>query len=132
MIADDYREIARRLNRVGKEPPPALSCHIIYFDSKANTLTPAAHDIIQQIAEHIIRVKPTAIRCIGHTDRVGDSTDNQVLGMQRALIVRSWLHLRGVPANLVTCTSEGAQKPRIMTPQGVSESENRRVEVVLE
>lgn len=132
MIADDFADIARRLNRVGKAPPPAPSCSIIYFEPKANTLTPAAHTIIQQMAEHIIRVKPVAVRCIGHTDAVGDPTDNQVLGMQRALIVRSWLHLRGVSANLVTCFSEGPRKPRVPTASGVSESENRRVEVVLE
>lgn len=132
MIADDYVDIARRLNRVGKDPPPALSHSIIYFESKANTLTPAAHTIIQQMAEHIVRVKPVAVRCVGHTDAVGDPTDNQVLGMQRALIVRSWLHLRGVPSNLITCISEGSRKPRVQTAQGVSEGENRRVEVEME
>lgn len=132
MIADNFADIARRLGMVGKEPPPAPSCSIVYFDSKANTLTPAAHSIIQQIAEHIVRVKPAAVRCIGHTDAVGDPTDNQVLGMQRALIVRSWLHLRGVPSNLITCTSQGARQPRVPTAQGVGEGENRRVEVEME
>lgn len=132
MIADDYREIARRLNRAGKEPPTAPSCSIVYFDSKANTLTPDAHSIIQEIAEHIIRVKPNVVKCIGHTDTVGDPTDNQVLAMQRSLIVRSWLHIRGVPSNLITCISKGACQPRVQTAQGVSEGENRRVEVVLE
>lgn len=132
MIADDFIEIARRLTRIGKQPPPAPSCSIVYFDSKANTLTPDAHSIIQGIAEHIVHVKPTAVRCVGHTDSVGDLTDNQVLGMQRALIVRSWLHLRGVPSTLITCFSEGARKPRVPTAQGVGEGENRRVEVELE
>ena len=132
MIADDYTEIARRLRQSGKAAPPAPPCSIVYFDSKANTLTPAAHSIIQQIAEHILSVKPAAVRCIGHTDSVGDPTDNQVLGMQRALIVRSWLHLRGVSSSLTTCISQGSRQPRVQTAQGVSEGENRRVEVVLE
>lgn len=132
MIADDYAEIARRLRQSGKAVPPAPPCSIVYFDAKANTLTPAAHSIIQQIAEHIISVKPAAVRCIGHTDSVGDPTDNLVLGMHRALLVRSWLHLLGVPSSLITCISKGACQPRVQTASGVSESENRRVEVVLE
>lgn len=132
MIADDFAELARRLKRVGKEPPPALPHSIIYFEPKANTLTPAAHSIIEMMAEHITRVKPTSVRCIGHTDLVGDLAYNNVLGMQRALIVKSWLHIRGVPAKMIMCSTEGARKPRVQTAQGVSESENRRVEVVLE
>lgn len=132
MIADDFTEIARRLGQSSKTVPPALPYHIIYFDSNANTLTPAAHSIIESMATHIIRAKPAAVRCIGHTDAVGDLSSNHVLGMQRSLIVKSWLQLRGVPANLVTCTSEGSRKPRVQTAQGISESENRRVEVVLE
>jgi OOP family OmpA-OmpF porin len=132
MIADNWGDIGRRLKKIGKAEPPPLPRSRIYFESKANTLTPAANAIIEEMAEHIIRVKPDAVRCVGHTDSVGDPVDNHILGTQRAAIVKSWLHIRGVPASLIVLASEGSRQPRVPETPGIGETENRRVEVILE
>lgn len=135
MLADEYADIARRMGKqsvVAPPAPPQMECRWIFFDSGCNLLTPAAHGIIQAMADHIIREKPALVKCVGHTDSVGSAPDNLLLGQQRALVVRSWLYLRQVPVNLIVCVSEGSRSPMVATAPGVSESANRRVEVVLE
>jgi len=46
--------------------------------------------------------------------------------------VRDYLSRQGVPGNAISATGRGEADPRVPTPDGVREQENRRVEIRLQ
>ena len=69
----------------------------------------------------------STIRVIGHTDAVGQESDNQALGQARADSVQAALLGLGIPAVAVHTESRGASELLVKTKQ--AEPHNRRVEV---
>jgi len=67
----------------------------------------------------------------GHTDRVGNDTENDRLSLERAGVMRARLVAAGVPAERITMAGRGEREPLVPTADEVSEPRNRRVEVKL-
>ncbi len=135
MIADKYADIARRMGKptvVAARVPEQIPCRYVWFDSRSAVLSQAGVAVVVEMATHILAKKPAKVIITGHTDLVGDPADNEQLGRYRAMITRSWLSIHKVPLDIMHCVSEGSRCPMVATAQGVSESANRRVEVVLE
>ena len=72
----------------------------------------------------------STVRVIGHTDAVGQESDNQTLGQARADSVRDALLGAGVPPEIVQTESHGATDLLVKTKS--AEPRNRRVEVRFE
>jgi len=72
----------------------------------------------------------STIRVIGHTDAIGQESDNQALGQARADSVQTALLGMGIPAVAVHTESRGAAELLVQTKKG--EPRNRRVEVRFE
>lgn len=72
----------------------------------------------------------STIRVIGHTDAVGQESNNQALGQARADSVQAALLELGIPGVSVHTESRGASDPVLRTTR--SEPRNRRVEVHFE
>ena len=72
----------------------------------------------------------STIRVIGHTDAIGQESDNDALGQARASSVHDALLEMGIPAELVHVESRGASELLVKTKK--SEPRNRRVEVRFE
>ena len=68
---------------------------------------------------------------IGHTDTVGSDQANDVLGQQRADIVRAALIRLGVPGDDIHALSRGKRSLAVPTANGVAEPLNRRVEIIV-
>ena len=66
---------------------------------------------------------------IGHTDRLGQETFNDMLARKRAEMVASRLVSSGVPLERIEVAARGEREPLIPTADGVSEPRNRRVEI---
>lgn len=77
------------------------------------------------------RVKSSGekIRLTGHTDSVGSTSSNQVLGQWRADVVRDYLVSKGVPANRITALSKGERDPIASNRTKDGRSKNRRTEL---
>jgi outer membrane protein OmpA-like peptidoglycan-associated protein len=67
----------------------------------------------------------------GHTDREGSDEDNDVLSQRRAEEVLGILAGEGIPRELMTAVGRGERQPKVVTPDGVAEPANRRVEVTV-
>jgi len=105
--------------------PPA----IVYFGWDEDTLTDAARRTLDDVVANYRRGGQTQIVLAGHADRSGSAGYNVGLSQRRANRVRDYLTAAGIPAGGMTTQAFGETRPRVETPDGVREPDNRRVEI---
>jgi outer membrane protein OmpA-like peptidoglycan-associated protein len=67
----------------------------------------------------------------GFTDLAGTQAYNLRLSQRRADAVAGYLMKQGVPKNVMDVKWFGKEHPRVPTPDGVREPQNRRVEIMM-
>jgi outer membrane protein OmpA-like peptidoglycan-associated protein len=98
----------------------------VLFDFNSATLTPQAHAIVAQLAQHLHGI--SAVRCEGYTDNVGDPAYNMALGLHRAQAVCSLLRSLGVHARFRVATY-GQSRPVASNSTSTGRHTNRCVVV---
>jgi len=109
--------------------PPAPQVFIVFFDFNQATLTPEGRMVVQQAAIAFQQNGSTRIELNGYTDLAGSQRYNLDLSRRRAIAVRDQLVQLGVPASEIDANWHGKENPRVPTPDGVHEPQNRRVEI---
>jgi len=109
--------------------PPQRQVFIVFFDFDKSTITPAGKQIIAEAAKAYMRGQRVLLT--GYTDRAGTQQYNMGLSKRRAEAARAEMIRDGVPANAINASWKGEEDPRVPTPDGVREPQNRRVEIVL-
>ena len=104
---------------------------ILYFLPGSDKLTPGSLKLIPQVISSIRERKSLDISIYGHADRVGSEAYNLTLSVQRTLAVQAVLANEGVNPDNMETASHGEGNPLINTSDGVAESRNRRVEVIV-
>jgi OOP family OmpA-OmpF porin len=112
-------------------PAPQPMSFIIFFDFDSAAITPEAARILDDVAAAYKAGGRASVALVGHTDRAGSNAYNVRLSQRRVDAAKGGLAQRGVPANAVSGTARGESQPRVPTPDGVREQENRRVEIEL-
>jgi len=112
-------------------PPPAPRISLVFFDFDKAVLTPDGAKIVEQAASVYKAGGVGRIDLTGYTDLSGTQQYNLALSKRRADAVRAYLEKLGVPANAITEAARGKENPRVPTPDGVREPQNRRVEIVI-
>ncbi len=113
------------------EPPKTF---VLYFPEASTTLAPesiATRDAL--LAEVARRGAGVDVQIEGHTDRVGDAADNDVLSRQRAQAALALLVPLGLSNNITRVVGRGERAPVAghATADGVEDPVNRRVEVIV-
>jgi len=108
--------------------PPA-SDYLVFFDFDRTEIRSDSAGILDRVVEAYQALKGQVVTLIGHADRAGPSTYNQGLSVRRAVAVRDYLVDQGIRATAITTDGRGEDDPRVPTPDGVREQENRRVEI---
>jgi len=124
----DVRDLFGRA--LGAEPQPPVAVRL-YFETGTNTLTPASQAELPSVLELIRQRVVPGVEIAGHTDRVGASTVNDRLALQRAELVRQLVLDLGVPTRLISVDSFGERDPVVPTADGIDEPRNRRVEITV-
>lgn len=104
--------------------------YLVFFAWDQADLTPVTQAVLDQVAADYARGAPTRVMLAGHADRSGTEAYNEGLSEQRARNVARALVARGVPQAALDVQWFGESRPRIATPDGVREPQNRRVEIV--
>ncbi|HEV2265213.1 MAG TPA: OmpA family protein [Stellaceae bacterium] len=112
-------------------PPPAPLTYIVFFNLNSAVLTPQGHDVVAAAAAAFQQNGKTELKLTGYTDTSGSPRYNLALSKARAETVRGALITLGVPEADIGVTWEGQADPRVPTPDGVREPQNRRVEIVI-
>jgi OmpA-OmpF porin, OOP family len=114
-------------------PPPAPSARIslVFFDFNKSTLTPDGRKVVEQAASVYKSGGVGRIDLTGYTDLSGTQQYNLGLSQARADAVSTYLVQLGVPATAISEKARGKENPRVPTPDGVREPQNRRVEIII-
>lgn len=103
----------------------------VNFETGRATIRSDSFDLLNEVAEVILRNPKGTIEVQGHTDDRGADADNLSLSQNRAEAVRDYLIQRGVDRNRLVAMGFGESKPIADngTPDG--RAQNRRVEFVI-
>ncbi len=111
--------------------PSQPESFLLYFEWDSTNIVESSKNEFNKIEDKIKENKPTYIDVIGHTDTAGDSVYNKKLSLQRAQSVVDKLVQNGVSEEIISIKYYGEAIPIIKTKDGVANSKNRRVEVIL-
>ena len=84
---------------------------------------------IEAIKRHVATFPAPEVIVTGHADRVGSNAYNDELSLRRARQVREFLVSAGITEHQIEVIARGEREPLVPTPDNVSESRNRRVEI---
>ena len=111
-------------------PPPTHQVYLVFFDWDKYNITPEGMQILEAAAAHYKAGGAVQIQVTGYTDLTGSPGYNQRLSERRANAVATVLERLGIPRNEMAVSGRGMNDPRVPTPIGVREPQNRRVEIV--
>ena len=111
-------------------PPPTHQVYLVFFDWDKYNITPEGMQILEAAAAHWKAGGAVQIQVTGYTDLSGPAGYNQRLSERRASAVATVLERLGIPRNDMVVAGRGMNDPRVPTPLGVREPQNRRVEIV--
>lgn len=111
--------------------PAEPSDYAIFFGSGSVALDDSARAALAGIAETMKESPHLFATLTGNTDTKGNKKFNEALSLHRAQIVARELERLGVPAARFSVAAKGENAPLRLTPDGVDERLNRRVDIVL-
>jgi len=100
----------------------------ILFAFDRSDLTSAARATLEEKLAILRRDASISLRIEGHADERGSSEYNLALGMRRAAAARRFFILAGIPADRITVTSFGEERPLCMSANEACWRVNRRDE----
>lgn len=101
----------------------------VTFASGSYTISPGFRDLLDRVAESLIKYPNSLVDVYGHTDTVGSASSNQLLSERRAKAVNDYLIQAGVASSRIRWMGYGETQLKMQTGDGVDEPLNRRVEI---
>jgi len=109
-------------------PPRPLS-YTLYFLGDSDDLTAESRQQAPAILAEIAQRPAAEVVVIGHTDRMGADSYNDLLSLARARAIRDELAALGFDRTRLKFAGRGEREPVVATADEVSEPRNRRVEI---
>ncbi|HEY1077590.1 MAG TPA: OmpA family protein [Fontimonas sp.] len=103
----------------------------VSFDIDSAQIRPDALNTYAKIAGILKTYDKTVVHVVGHTDSSGSADHNQGLSERRAASVASYMQGQGLPGSRVRQEGRGERELLVRTGDGVKESRNRRVDIVI-
>ena len=116
------------------EPPmevPVPPSFFIFFDHDSAVLDDRAMQAIDWINNQVGMREPTRVLVTGHADRSGSDDYNLGLSERRSNAVVDALAAAGISSDIIIGSGLGESEPRLETPDGVRERQNRYARVTL-
>ncbi|MDG2642531.1 OmpA family protein [Vibrio parahaemolyticus] len=112
-------------------PEPELKEVVVSID--AETLFQFDSDEVQ-VNEALLRAvddigTTQQIIVVGHTDSTGSAAYNMALSLRRAVAIKDFLVLKGIPENNILVQGRGEEEPIASNDTHIGRTQNRRVEI---
>lgn len=101
------------------------------FDNGASTLSADGRKVTNDLAAQLAAHPDAKIRVEGFTDATGDRDANQALSLQRADEIKRAIMQKGIAADRIETTGQGAGSPIAPNDSSGGRAANRRIEVVV-
>lgn len=103
----------------------------VYFAYDSAELTPEANAVLDRQAEWLKKYPAVRASLEGHADERGTKEYNFGLGERRAAVMKFYMMVRGLPAERLSTTSFGKERPSVSGSDEASWHLNRRGETIL-
>lgn len=106
----------------------------IEFETGSAQITPAGEVELEKLFDAVNIAENARVDIIGHTDDVGDATQNLTLSEKRAKAVKTWLLNRSAnsfPAERFSIEGKGEMEPVAQNTTPAGRQQNRRVQITL-
>lgn len=127
----DPAVITEKFGEVLNTLPPKPQSILFYFEPGTAEITQASKEQADEVIKIVSAYEPASIEIIGHSDRSGEAQKNYELALERAHVVEAFLREKKVNLERLNVLSHGENDPIVPTEDGVSEPQNRRVEVFI-
>lgn len=102
----------------------------VYFDFDRSALTAETQSTLIDAANAADGMSATSVTVSGYTDRSGSEAYNMKLSQRRAeAVAKELTSLIGAKAPKMTLQAFGESQNKVVTPDGVKEAKNRRVQI---
>jgi len=101
----------------------------VTFASGSYDLRPEFHTVLNSVAKVLNKYNKTVLDVIGHTDSVGNDSDNQVLSENRANSVAIYLTSQNVLSQRILTAGYGESQPIASNSTDEGRAQNRRVTI---
>ena len=101
----------------------------VTFATGSYAISPGFQDLLDRVAESLIKYPNSLVDVYGHTDSVGSASSNQLLSERRAKAVHDYLIQAGVSSARIRWMGFGETQLKVATGDNVNEPLNRRVEI---
>ena len=102
---------------------------IVFYDWDSAQTPDSATPTIQAAAHNLATCGWKGLSVSGHADRSGSDAYNDAISRRRAEAVAQLLIGQGASVSLIEVKSFGEREPRVPTPDGERNPQNRRVEI---
>lgn len=116
-------------------PPPPQHCTnpvqgTVYFEFDSDTPPENAMEVVNTVARNFEVCDWQSFAIVGHTDRAGTNSYNEDLSIRRANAIRDLMRARGI-TRPISVGARGEEVPKVPTPDGERNAQNRRVEITV-
>lgn len=110
---------------VNKDIPP------IDFETGSARLKPSSFELLNKVADILLKYPRMKLIVEGHTDDVGGEDYNKELSLKRADAVKTYLVRRGIYPDFIRIYGYGKSRPAVQGTSQKAREMNRRVEFKL-
>jgi outer membrane protein OmpA-like peptidoglycan-associated protein len=111
------------------EPAKTFTLNDVHFDFGSAILLPRSFKQLEELYEYLKWKENCRIEVAGHTDDVGQDSDNMILSQKRAESVKTWLVKKGIESSRIIAKGYGSTQPVADNSNEEGRQRNRRTEV---
>ena len=111
--------------------PPAAKSFDLYFREGTTDMIARSYPVLQEIRAEIARRPGAEVQVTGHTDSVGNNSDNDALSQRRGREILNLLANKGFARTMMSAVGRGERELKEPTADNVRSAINRRVEVIV-
>jgi OOP family OmpA-OmpF porin len=115
------------VDRKGCEIKGDYTLQGVNFESNSDRLVSGASNVLNLVAETLLKYPEIKVEVQGHTDSDGAAEYNESLSARRAQTVRDYLMSKGVDGGRMTVRGYGESQPVADNTTAAGKAENRRV-----
>ncbi len=103
----------------------------IKFATNSDELSNNAKFILDNFMLYLKANPSIKFKVVGHTDNVGNDSENQKLSANRAKSVKEYLILKGIKSTRIASEGKGETQPKVPNTTEANKQINRRTEIVV-
>jgi len=129
--AFEIKVYLRPIKEVVVEQPEPIVLKNVLFKTGSYELLPESYFELGQLITLLSENEQLLIEVRGHTDNIGDESDNQMLSENRAKAVNDYLIQRGISKERLTFVGFGEKQPIASNDSEEGRKTNRRTEFII-